>query len=324
MLQSILTLVLLVGCTISAGTEFANAQTWPSRPVTLVVPYGPGASNDLFTRALANVLSKKFNQPFVVENRAGAGAFTGASYVQKAAPDGYTFLEGPNGVAIFKDVMKLDLDAATDLTTISVFAKSPAAMIVSKSLGVKTLPEFLDYARKSKEPLFFGYSGAGNTGHLHAELFTSLTGVKFKGVNYKSSAEMTTELIAGRLHIQFVSAAAAIGQIRSGDVVLLAYADKNDAPGAPVAPTFADGGVKGMEVAQLWWALFAPKGLPADIAKKMNEAVNDALKDPGIVELFAKSGAIPTPLSMEESARIVKLESETTLKIIKDANLTFE
>ncbi len=113
MLQRILTLTLLAGCTIFANTELAMAQTWPNRPVTLVVPYGPGASNDLFTRALANVLSKRFNQPFVVENRAGAGAFTGASYVQKAAPDGYTFLEGPNGVAIFKDVMKLDLDAAT-------------------------------------------------------------------------------------------------------------------------------------------------------------------------------------------------------------------
>lgn len=316
--------MLLAALGVCASFATAHAQSWPSRPVTLVVPYGPGASNDLFTRALATVLAKKFNQPFVVENRAGAGGFTGAASVQKAAPDGYTFLESPSGIVSIKETMKLDLDAVADLATVSVFAKSPAALIVPASLPVKTVGEFLDYAKKSSQPLFYGYSGAGNTSQLHAELLSSLAGVKFQGVNYKSSAETTTDLIAGRLQMQFVSAAAAIGQINSGQVRLIAYTDKNEVKGAPAAQTFAEGGVKGMEVAQLWWGLFAPKGLPSDILKKMNEAINEALKDPSIVELFAKSGVSGTALSPEDSARIVKQEAETLVKIIKDAGLKFE
>lgn len=318
------TLGLLALLAQAATIDMARAQNWPSRPVTMVVPYGPGASNDTFTRAIAGILSKKFGQPFVVENRAGAGGFTGAASVQKAAPDGYTFLESPSGIVAIKETMKLDLDAVNDLVTVSVFAKSPSALIVPSSLPVKTVAEFLDYAKKSPQPLFYGYSGAGNTSQLHAELLSSLTGVKFKGVNYKSSAETTTDLIAGRLQLQFVSVAAALGQVQAGQARLLAYADKNEAPGAPVAPTFADAGVKGMEVAQLWWGLFAPKGLPPDILKKMSDAVNEALKDPSIVELFAKSGAAASILSPEESAKIVKQEGETLVKIVKEAGLTFE
>jgi tripartite-type tricarboxylate transporter receptor subunit TctC len=317
-----LCVVLVASASVAAGPAFA--QAWPNRPVTLVVPYSPGASNDTFTRAIAGILSKKFGQPFVVENRPGAGGYTGAAAVQKAAPDGYTFLESPSGIVAIKETMKHDLDAVTDIATVSVFAKSPSALIVPASLPVNNVAEFLDYAKKSPQPLFYGYSGAGNTGQIYPELLTSLTGVKFQGVNYKSSAETTTDLIAGRLQIQFVSVAAVMGQLKSGQVKLLAYAVKNEAEGAPPAPTFADAGIKGMDVAQLWWGMFAPKGLPPDILKKMNEAINEALKDPSVVDLFAKSGAAPWIQTPEESSRVVKQEVETLLTIIKDANLKFE
>jgi tripartite-type tricarboxylate transporter receptor subunit TctC len=315
--------LLAIVAQINSGSA-AYAQGWPNRPVTIVVPFGPGASNDAFTRAIARFLSTKFGQPFVVENRAGAAGFTGSYAVKKATPDGYTFLEAPNGIVPLKETMKLDLDMANDLDTVSVFARSPSALIVTATWPVTTVAEFLDYARRSPQPIFYGHTGRGDSGQLYTELLSSLTGIKFRPSTYKSAADMNTDLIAGRTQFQFVSAAAAIGHIQSGQLRLLAYVAKNEAKGAPPAPTFAEAGIRGMDVAQLWWAFFAPKGTPAEIIKKMNEGINEALKDPAIEDLFARSGAAPTALSPQESADIVKREGETIAKIIKDAGLTFD
>jgi tripartite-type tricarboxylate transporter receptor subunit TctC len=316
---------LAAAAALSALVGTAQAQgTWPSRPVTIVVPFGPGASNDTFTRAIAQVLSKKFGQPFVVDNRPGAGGFTGASQVVRAAPDGYTFLELPNSIASFKQVMKVDLDPEKDLVTIATFAKSPSALVVPASLPVKTVAEFVDYAKKNQDKVFYGFTGIGATQHVAASLFLTSTGLKLKGINYKSSAEAQTDLVAGRLQMMFVTVASALGQIEGGQLRLLGYTADTSPPSAPKAPTLAEGGVKGMDAAQVWWALFAPKNLPADIAKKMNDAVNEALKDPTVIDLMAKSGASPTTSTLESAAKDVKTEVGTIAKMIKDGDIKVE
>ena len=256
------------------GAESAFAQAWPSRPVTMVVPYGPGASNDIFTRALSQILSRRLGQPFVVENRAGAGGFTGSNAVAQSAPDGYTFLEAPNSIASFSLIMKVKLDPLTDLTPVALLARSPIGMVINAALPAKTVKEFIDYAKGRQT--FYGHAGIGTTQHQHAEMFKRATGLTMKNVNYKSSAEAQTDLVAGRLQLMFVTVASTIGQIQSGQLRLLAYTDKNYPPGGLEAPTMAEAGVPRMEKAQSWWGIFAPPRLPAEIRDRMNAAINEA------------------------------------------------
>lgn len=308
---------------VSAGVSQAQ-QSWPSRPVTLVVPYGPGASNDTFTRALAGIFSKKLSQPFVVENRPGAGGFTGSLQVSKSSPDGSIFLESPNSIATFQEVLKLGIDPTIDLVPVSVFARSPIGMLVPSSLPVNNVKEFIEYAKKNPESTFFGYAGLGTAQHLHAELFNNRAGLKMKGVNYKSSADAQVDLVAGRLQVMFVTVASTIGQINSGQLKLLGYTNDSSPAGAPKAPTLREAGVPGMEQAQSWWGIFAPKGTPANIVDAMNKAIQDALKEQSFVELLAKTGATPVFKNAADSAKEVKEEGNLMAKIVKDSNIKIE
>lgn len=299
----------------------APAQDWPSRPVTMVVPYGPGASNDTFTRAVANILTRDLGQPFVVENRPGAGGFTGANSVVQSEPDGYTFLEVPNSVVGFKPVMKVDLDPLVDLTPIALLAKSPTAMVVPTSLPVTTVQEFIEYAKQNPDTTFYGYAGVGTTQHQHGELFNAAAGLSLKGVNYKSSADAQTDLVAGRLSLMFVTVASTLGQIEGGQLRLLAYTDSNYPDSAPKAPTMAEEGVPGMEGAQIFWALFAPANLPQDIQTRMNEAVNKALEDAEFQALMAKSGATPAPGTPQDLVATLETEKQLLTEFIERVNL---
>ena len=242
--------------------------------------------------------------------------------VVQAAPDGYTFLEMPSGIAGFGPVMKVQFDPLTDLTPIALLARSPAAMVVPASLPVKSVQEFLDYAKTRPDRVFYGFAGVGTAQHQHAEFFKQSTGLRIKGVNYKSSADAQTDLVAGRLQVMFVTVASTLGQIQGGQLRLLAYADKNYPAGSPPAPTLADVGVKNMEKAQTWWSFYGPAKLPADIQMKMNEAVNDALKDPDFVALLAKSGATPTPGAPAQLTQTLAREVADSIEFVKTADMT--
>jgi tripartite-type tricarboxylate transporter receptor subunit TctC len=289
---------------LSSGT--ARAQAWPARPVTLVVPYGPGASNDTFTRALAEILTRKFNKPFVVENRPGAGGFSGTHQVSRAAPDGYTFLEMPNSIAGFAPGMKVDFNPLVNLTPVGMLCRAPTALVVNAKLPITTCQEFIDYCKANPTTAYYGYAGTGTAQHQHMEMFCQSTGIRPKGVNYKSSADAQTDLIAGRLQAMIITVASTIGQINAGQLRLIAYTNDSFPPSSPKAPTMAEAGVKGMEKAQSFWGIYAPPAMPPEILKGMNEAINDAIKDPGFVALLEKSGASPapsTPASFAEELR---------------------
>lgn len=286
----------------------AGAQAWPARAVTMVVPYGPGASNDTFTRALAEILSKKHGQPFVVENRAGAGGFTGTNSVVRAAPDGYTFLEVPNSVAGFRAGMKVDFDPMTSLTPVAAFARSPTALVVNASLPIKTTAEFIAHAKANPGSTFYGFAGIGTAQHQHMEQFIRMTGISIRGVNYKSSADAQADLVAGRLQAMIITIASTIGQINAGQLRLISYTNDSFPASSPKAPTMAQDGVKGMEGMRSWWGLFGPPKLPAEIVKAMNAAINEAVKDPAFVALLARSGATPLTTTPESFAALLKEE----------------
>lgn len=319
--RALLTVAAAAGLAALAPSTESLAQAWPTRPVTLVVPYGPGASNDTFTRALAGILSKKFNQPFVVENRPGAGGFTGTNAVANTTPDGYTFLEMPSGISAFGSVMDVKFNPMTDLQPVALFARAPTAMVVPESLPVKTVKEFVDYAAARPDQLFYGFAGIGTGQHFHAEMFKTATGLKIKGVNYKSSAEAQTDLVAGRLQLMLVTVASTLGQIQSGQLRLLAYADSNFPENSPKAPTLKEAGVNNMDKAQTWWAFFAPPKVPQDIVLKLNAAVNEALKEPEFIALLAKSGATPSPGGPDQLANTLKAEIADLTAFAKSAGL---
>lgn len=300
---------------VPAGAAFA--QAWPSRPVTLVVPYAPGASNDTFTRALGDALSKRFGQPFVVDNRPGAGGVTGVNTVVRAAPDGYTLVEMPNSILGFKPIMKVDLDPLKNLTPLGAMASAPTALVVPAALPVNNVDEFIAYAKANPDKTFYGYAGIGTTQQQHMELFNKLTGLKIKGVNYKSSSDAQTDLLAGRLQAMIVTIASTLGQIEGKELRLLAYTDNNYPPGAPKAPTMAELGIKGMEKAQIWWGIFGPPGMPADLVATINAAINQSLADPSVVSLLAKSGATPTPGTAEQFAGMIKEEAALVDEFVK-------
>jgi tripartite-type tricarboxylate transporter receptor subunit TctC len=277
----------------------------------MVVPYGPGASNDLFTRALGDSLSKRVGQPFIVDNRPGASGYTGINTVARAAPNGYTLVEMPNSIVGLKPFLNVDVDPLKTLTPIAVLATSPTALVVPSSLPVKTVQEFIAYAKANPDKTFYGFAGTGTTQQQHMEMFNQLTGLKVKGVNYKSSADAQTDLLAGRLQAMFVTVASTLGQIQSGDLRLLAYTDSNYPADTPKAPTMREAGVPGMEKAQIWWGLFGPPKMPAELVKSINEAINGAIGEPAFQSVAAKSGA--TPLAVPQDRFIGMIHDETAL-----------
>jgi tripartite-type tricarboxylate transporter receptor subunit TctC len=302
----------------------AQAAEWPNRPVTFTVPFGPGASNDTFTRQLCQILSRKFNQPFVVENRAGTNGFNGAYSVATAPPDGYRFLESPQSIASFKPVMRVELDPVTQLESIACLARSPYAVLTNATLPVTNIKELIDYAKKNPDTTFYAASGPGSAGHLYTELFNKITGTKIKKVDYKSSADGQTDLVAGRVQMMFVTVAATLGHIKSGQLRLLAYTNDSAPKDAPAAPLLAAEGVPGMAEIQSWWGILAPKKLNPGIIEKVNKAINEALVEPEFVALFSRSSAIPAPMSPADFHKLLIEEVVLTEKIIKDAGIKIE
>lgn len=307
----------------AAAIDHASAQAWPTRAVTMVVPYGPGASNDLFTRALAAQLSKKFNQPFVVENRPGAGGFTGSSAVSRAAPDGYMLLENNNSIVSLEPVMKVKLDLEKDLTPIAMLAQSPNAVVIPSSIPARNVTEFAAYAKANPDKTFYGTTALGSTQHLHAEQFNLLAGTTMKPVVYKSSADAQVDLAAGRLQVMFVTLASVLGQIQSGELRLLGYTGPGSPPGVPPGPTMEEAGVKGFS-GQIWWGLFAPAGMSAELRTTINAAVNEAIQSPEFIALLQKSGATPVVQSAPQFSDAIRGELRSLQDMIKAANLKFE
>jgi tripartite-type tricarboxylate transporter receptor subunit TctC len=285
---------------LAAMPATVQAQDYPSQPITFVVPFGPGASNDTFTRTLADLLTKSLGQPVIVENREGAGGFTGSDFVSRSKPDGYTLLESPTGIATMKPARNLDLDPTTDLTPIAMLAASPQTLVVPSSLGVNTVAEFIAYAKANPDTTFYGNTGVGTPQQMYAEMLNDIAGTTIKPVVYPSLANALLDLSAGRLHMVITTIASAAGQIDSGDLKLLAYADDNYPPGSPEAPTFAEEGFDGMQEAQSWWGIYGPPNMPADIVNFLNAKINEALVDEAFVELMARSGAVAMPVTPEE------------------------
>lgn len=300
-----------------------QAADWPTKPVTIVVPFNPGASNDSVARALAQQLSENTGQAFVVENRQGAAGLVGTSYVARGEADGYTLLVTSQGLLNLGRSPQSDFDPFEDLTPIAMLGQTATTMVVPASLTANNVEEFITWANENEGNAFFGNLGVGSIQHLHAQLFNVLAGTDLSPVVYPSAAPVITDLIAGRVHMMFATISSTLPHLESGDLKLLAYSGPYVPEGSPEAPTVAEAGVEGYD-ASFWWGMYAPAGLPTELQQQINAAVNEAIDSPAFAQMMVNSGAIGRPMSTDDFQALMQAEYEMIDGLIESAGIVFE
>lgn len=301
----------------------ALAQAYPSRPVTLVVPYPPGGTTDIVARLVAPKIAEHLGQSIVIENKGGAGGTIGAGFVTKSAPDGYTLLLGtpPDQVTAQFLTKQISYDPAKDFAPISLLVRGPNVLVVNPNVPAKTLAEFVALAKQQPGKLNFASAGKGNTSHLSGELFKVRAGIDITHVPYRGNAPASQDLLAGHVQALFEAPAASLGNIREGRARPLAVTSAQRLKTLPDVPTFAEAGVQGVEV-YTWFSILAPAKTPPEIIAKLNTAASAALADAGIrarlEEMsFEVVGGAPDVLGKFITAERVKWE-----KVITDAGIT--
>lgn len=281
-----------LGAALSIGS--ALAQTYPSKPITLVVAYPAGGDTDAMARLYAEKLSTRLGQPVIVDNRPGASGTIGSSYVAKAPADGYTLLLAPSTFSIAQLVLKsgsaTSYDVLNGFTPIMQTSVQPLFIVASTSAGTKDVKELVAMSRN--KPLTYASPGSGSPMHILGEMFNKSAGVKLSHVPYRGVAPAVNDLLGGHVPVTFITWGPVAPHITSGKVVALAVADAQRSSLAPNVPTLAELGYKDVNVGA-WQGLFGPKGLPADIVKTLNGQLNDILKMPDVTSKMAVFGALP-------------------------------
>ncbi len=305
---------------LPAASRLASAQAYPARPVRFVVGFAAGGANDILARLFGEWLSQRLGQPFIVENRVGASGNIAAEAVAKAAPDGYTllFVNAPNAInATLYD--KLSFNFATDIAPVGGIMRVPNIMEVTPSLPVRTVPEFIAYAKANPEKLNMASAGVGTSIHVCGELFKMMTGINMAHVPYRGSAPMLTDLMGGQVQVTFDNLPASIEFIRAGKLRPLAVTTATRSEALPEVPTIGES-VPGYE-ASAWFGIGAPRNTPADVIEKLNREVNRGLADPKIKAKLADLGGTIIPGSPADFGRLIASEIEKWAKVIKFANI---
>jgi tripartite-type tricarboxylate transporter receptor subunit TctC len=297
----------------------AQAQTYPTKPVRIVVPYAPGGATDITARVIANRLTETFGQQFLVENKPGAATMIGSDLVAKSAPDGYTLLMAAAPIAINPYLFaKIPFDVFRDFDPIVHTVTVPAYLMVNSALPVHSVPELIAYIKARPGKVAFSSAGNGSVLHLAGEWFKSLTGVDAVHVPYKGSAPSAADLAAGQVQYSFENLSSAMPHIKGGKVRLIAVASAKRSPATPEIPTFAELGYPGFEVSA-WFILLAPAGTPKDIIARLNAEVDRILALPDTRERFAALAIEPAGGTPEQGTAFMHAEALKWSKIIKDS-----
>jgi tripartite-type tricarboxylate transporter receptor subunit TctC len=306
-----------------AWPGIARADDYPSRPVTIVVPYTPGGSTEILARIVALHLGARLGQSFIVENKPGAGTVIGTTTVAKAAPDGYTLLMAtPTPMAINVKVHKqLPYDPATDFVPLAMVAGAPFVLIVNPALPVHSVKELIAYAKEHPGKLSYGSGGVGAPHHLYAELLKSMTGINMTHVPYKGSLPALNDVVAGHIDLMFCDIPPAIGMIKTGRVRVLGVSTKARVDTFPDVPSIAEAGVPGFDVAG-WFMVVAPAQTPPAIVAKLHDAMKAVLAKPEVKQQIAKLSLVPlTSPSIEEMKAFVKSEIARWGKVVEAAGI---
>jgi tripartite-type tricarboxylate transporter receptor subunit TctC len=283
----------------------ARSQTWPQRPVTLVVPFAAGGNTDGIGRSIAQWLSDRLGQQFVVENRAGAGGAIAAEMVAKAPADGYTlFVAALPQIAIVPAISQTRYDPVKDFAPISVVGTNPFVLAVNKDVPVKNIPEFIDYIRRAPQPLSYASAGIGSLNHLSMALFLKLAGIDMIHVPYKGNAPAISDVVAGHVPAIFTNLSDALPQAAAGSIRLIGVSSETRAPQIPDVPTVAEQGFPTFKT-RTWNALMAPAKTDPAIISRVAGEVAAAAKDPGFAERLNHLGVDPLGNTPAEFAALI-------------------
>ena len=301
---------------LPALSRIASAQTYPTRPVRLIVGFAAGQAIDILARLIAQSLSERFGQQFIVENRPGGGGNIATEAVVRAPPDGYTLLAvGSNNMINATLYEKLNFDFIRDIALVASIYRVPQVMEVNPSFPAKTLPELIAYAKANPGKINFASAGNGSVAHVTAELFKMMAGVNMQHVPYRGAAPALTDLLGGQVHLMFDNMPSSIEHIRAGRLRPLAVTATARLEGLPDVPTVADF-LPGFETSA-WAGIGAPKNTPAEIIDQLNRETNAALADPKLKARVADLGGMVFPLSSAEYEKRVAEETEKWGKVVK-------
>ena len=307
-----------------AATAALAQHSWPDRPVTIVVPYPPGGSNDVFAREVGRKLSDAWKIPVVIDNRPGGGGSIGAAVVARAKPDGYTFCllssSFTTNAAVQKD---LPFDPVNDFAPVAMVARGPMLLTVSNKLPVNSTLELFALARKDPGKLNYGSSGVGSTNHFAAELLMDAAKIRMTHIPYKGMSPAVTDLIAGHVDVLIASAPSIYPQVKAGKVKALGVTSAGPSKVVPGLLPVAQMGAPGYSF-ELWWGILAPKGTPPDVVIQVNIDVNRILESPEMKEMFLREGAEPAPMSAAAFAATIRREIDGWKKVAHDANIQAE
>jgi len=316
---------LMIGFAALLSTAAIHAETFPDRPIHIVVPFPAGGSNDVVARFLGQKLSEICGQSVIIDNRAGAGGNVGAEFVARSAPDGYTLLlTAPPPLAVNQALYPhLAFDPAADFAPIALVASVQIVLTVNPKVKAKTVTELIALAKAAPGTLNFGSSGYGSTNHLAGELFKSLAGINIVHVPYRGAAPAMNDLIGGQIPILFDNMPAVRPQALAGSLRALAVAGHMRSPLFPELPTMEEAGVAGFE-ASSWFGLVAPAGTPPAVVKTLTKDVMKALGDPDLARKLSDVGAEPGSLSGEAFGSFLRAETEKWSKVVKESGAVMQ
>ncbi|WP_441277949.1 tripartite tricarboxylate transporter substrate binding protein [Tardiphaga sp. 172_B4_N1_3] len=306
---------------LSFTSPSLHAQTFPSKQVTILVPYAAGGAVDVLARTFAQSLSKTWGQQPVVDNRPGAGGIIASQALAKSPPDGYTLILVASGHPLNQFFYpKLPYDTFKDFTAISEVAYSPLAIVVSKDNPAKNLQELLAQAKAKPDSLSYGMSGNGTSAHLAGELLNHMAGTKIVSIPYKGGAPALTAVIAGDIPMSINPLPEIVGQLEGGAVRAMAVTTATRSAALPNVPTVAESGVAGYDTA-VWWGFLGPAGMPADVVAKIHADLVTALKDPVVLAALKKIDATPVGSSPADFDKFMHAEADKWGPVLKAANI---
>ena len=322
--RNLLALLALAGLGITAHAQPAAAD-WPNKPIRWVVPFPPGGAMDAIARTLGEKAAKSLGQPFVIENKPGAGGNIGADFVAKQPGDGYTMMITSIGMATNKPLYgKLNYDPVKDFAPVSLLAVVPNVLVTNATQPeVKTARDVIAAARKAPGQLTYASAGNGTSIHLAGEVFTSLAKLDMLHVPYKGSGPAVSDLLGGQVNYMFDSITSARPHIESGKLRALGVTTAKRSSTLPNVPTLAEAGVPGYEVSP-WFAVFMPTATPKAIVSKLNKALLDAMKDPEVAKRFEAIGAEPVGSTPDELAKHLARESDRWTKLITERGIKLD
>jgi tripartite-type tricarboxylate transporter receptor subunit TctC len=317
-------LPLLTSLALIATGLNVQAQNWPAKPISLVVPFPSGGTTDVLARAVGQELSVALGQPVVVESKPGAGSTLGADYVAKAKPDGHTLLMGAVHHTIASSVYKkLPYDFQKDLAPISIVAMVPNVLVINTAIPAKNVSELLALAKAQPGKYSFGSNGNGTAQHLIGAQFESMGGVELLHVPYKGSGPLTTDLLGGQIQMSFDTITPVLPHIKAGKLRALAVTTGKRSAALPDVPTLDEAGLKGFDLGT-WFGLLAPAGTPTPIVERLSQEVARIVARPDFRKKLEDIGANPVGNTSAQMARQIKEDTERYAKLVKDAKVTLE